>query len=91
MLLFLMSDSWVERGKVGKNWRLYPPRAFVRKLKLEEGGTVLYVLEDGVLRVEPVPDPLELAVKAKKFFETTVREFEEESLKEQQLWECPSR
>ena len=87
MLLILMRDSRVERGKVGKNWTLYPPRAFVRELNLKEGGTVLYVLEDGVLRVEPVPDPLELAVKSRKFFETTVREFEEESLKEQQLWE----
>ena len=87
MLLILMRDLRVERGKVGKNWTLYPPRAFVRELNLKEGGTVLYVLEDGVLRVEPVPDPLELAVKLRKFFETTVREFEEESLKEQQLWE----
>lgn len=87
MSLFLMGDLRVERGRVGKNWTLYPPRAFVRELDLEEGGTILYVLEEGVLRVEPVPDPLDLAVKSKKFFETTVREFEEESFKEQQLWE----
>ena len=76
-----------DEQKVAANWGLYLPRPCVRELNLEEGATVLYVLERGSM--EPVLDPLDLALKSSKFFETTMEEFEEESLKEQQLWERP--
>jgi len=70
-------------GKVAKKRALYPPKSIMDKLNLNEGQLVKYRIEDKRLVVEPVRDPLELAIKSKKWGKTTVKEFEEESEKEQ--------
>ncbi|MDA4111584.1 MAG: AbrB/MazE/SpoVT family DNA-binding domain-containing protein [Thaumarchaeota archaeon] len=70
-------------GKVAKKRALYPPKKIMDKLDMNEGQLVNYRIEDKKLVVEPVRDPLELALKSKKWGKTTVKEFEEESEKEQ--------
>lgn len=70
-------------GKVAKKRALYPPKRVMDELDLNEGQFVKYRIEGKKLVVEPVPDPLELALKSKKWGKTTVKEFEKESEKEQ--------
>jgi virulence-associated protein VagC len=70
-------------GKVAKKFALYPPKALISKLGLKEGQRVRYVIEDGKLVVEPLPDPIDLALHSKKWMKTSVMEFESESEKEQ--------
>jgi len=70
-------------GKVAKKRALYPPKSIMDELNLNEGQLVKYRIEDRRLVVEPVRDPLELAIKSKKWGKTTVKKFEEESEKEQ--------
>ncbi len=71
-------------GKVAKKFALYPPKKMMRKLGLEEGRGVRYQEEDGKLVVEPLLDPIEVALMSKKWSKTSVREFEAESEREQE-------
>lgn len=67
------------RGKVAKKLALYPPKELMLKLGLNEGKKVSYKVEDGRLVVEPIPDPIELALHSKKWTKTGARELERES------------
>lgn len=71
------------RGKVAKKFALYPPKKVVEQLNLKEGQAVAYEVAGQHLIVKPIQDPLELAVKSKKWAKTSVQEFEAESLREQ--------
>lgn len=71
------------KGKVAKKFALYPPKEMVKQLGLREGQTVEYEVIGGHLVVKPVEDPIELAVKSKKWAKTSVKEFEAESAREQ--------
>jgi bifunctional DNA-binding transcriptional regulator/antitoxin component of YhaV-PrlF toxin-antitoxin module len=71
------------KGRVAKKYALYPPKEIVDRLGLREGQTVAYELTGRELVVKPIEDPLELAVKSKKWAKTTVKEFEEQSQREQ--------
>ncbi len=71
------------RGKVAKKLALYPPKELMLKLGLHEGKKVGYKVEDGRLVVEPIPDPIELALRYKKWAKTSVKELELLSEKEQ--------
>jgi antitoxin component of MazEF toxin-antitoxin module len=71
------------KGKVAKKFALYPPKKMVEQLGLREGQTVAYELMRGQLVVKPIEDPIELALRSKKWAKTSVREFEAESLREQ--------
>ena len=70
-------------GKVAKKFALYPPKGLINELGLKEGQRVRYVIEDGKLVVEPLPDPIDLALHSKKWMKTSVNGFESESQKEQ--------
>jgi bifunctional DNA-binding transcriptional regulator/antitoxin component of YhaV-PrlF toxin-antitoxin module len=70
-------------GKVAKKLALYPPKRVMRELGLKEGQRVRYKAEEGRLVVEPLPDPIELALSARKWSKTSVKEFEGQSEKEQ--------
>lgn len=71
------------KGKVAKKYALYPPKSIIKQLGLREGQTVAYELTGRQLVVKPIEDPFELALKSKKWAKTSVREFEAESLREQ--------
>jgi antitoxin component of MazEF toxin-antitoxin module len=71
------------RGKVAKKFALYPPKKAVELLNLKEGQAVAYEVAGQHLIVKPILDPLELAVKSKKWAKTSVQEFEAESSREQ--------
>jgi len=74
------------KGRVSKKFALYPPKSLLEGLGLKEGATVKYAVEGGRLIVEPVMDPLDLALSTEKWTKTSVKEFEEESEREQELY-----
>jgi antitoxin component of MazEF toxin-antitoxin module len=69
---------------VAKKRALYPPKSLMDQLDLKEGQLLNYKIEGKRLVVEALRDPLELALKTTKWGKTTVKEFEEESVKEQE-------
>jgi len=71
------------QGKVAKKLALYPPKGLMMELGLREGQKVRYETADGKLIVEPVPDPIDLALNSKKWGRTSLRELEELSEREQ--------
>jgi antitoxin component of MazEF toxin-antitoxin module len=71
------------KGKVAKKYALYPPKDIVGQLRLREGQTVTYELTGRQLVVKPIEDPFELAIKSRKWAKTSIREFEAESLRQQ--------
>ena len=74
------------KGKVSKKVALYPPKIPLKSLGLREGATVNSVVEGGRLIVEPVLNPLDLALKTEKWAKISVKEFEGESEREQELY-----
>lgn len=66
-------------GKISKKFALYPPKSMLEALGLKEGEKVRYKIEKGKLIIEPVQDPLSLALKIRKWSKTSVKEFERES------------
>lgn len=71
------------KGKVAKKYALYPPKDMVEELRLREGQTVTYELTGRQLVVKPIEDPFELAIRSKKWAKTSIRQFETESLRQQ--------
>ncbi len=76
----------MQKGKVTKKFALYPPKKIMERLGLKEGQLVGYNIEDGKLVVEPIPDPLDLALRSKKWAKTRVKVFEKESEQEQKRY-----
>ena len=70
--------------KVRKKGAIYIPKRILRKMNIKEGTPVLLKIEDNKLVLEIIPDPFTLALKTKKWAETTVEEFEKESEKIQE-------
>jgi len=70
-------------SKVGKKCTIYLPKQLVEQLNIIEGDKVLMKIEGNRLILEFIPDPLSLALRIKKWAKTTVKEFEEESEREQ--------
>jgi len=70
-------------GKVAKKFALYPPKGILEELGLKEGQKVRYEVEGGKLVVEFLPDPIDLALRSKKWTKTSTRELEALSEKEQ--------
>ncbi|MEM1659031.1 MAG: AbrB/MazE/SpoVT family DNA-binding domain-containing protein [Candidatus Jordarchaeales archaeon] len=66
-------------GKVGKRMVLYPPRELLEKLGFSEGCDVVFRVEGDRLVVEKVENLWELALRSRKWAETSVEEFERES------------
>lgn len=76
----------MQKGKVAKKFALYPPKKILEKLGLREGQLVSYKVKEGRLLVEPIPDPLDLALRSKKWARTNVKVFEKESEQEQERY-----
>lgn len=71
------------KGKVARKLALYPPKKLMEELGLKEGQRVKYTIADKRLVVEPLPDPLDLAIHSKKWAKTSAGELESLSEKEQ--------
>ena len=82
--LTLPGKSLGSDGKVAKKLALYPPKKIMLQLGLDEGQRVKYTVEKGKLVVEPVPDPIDLALKSVKWSKTSVKRFEREAELEQE-------
>ncbi len=70
--------------RVARKGAIYLPRKIMRKLGISEGDYLIVRVKDDKIVLELLPDPFLLAVKGRKWAETTVKEFEEESLREQE-------
>ncbi len=76
-----MSQAIVLR--VGKKGAIYLPKSIIESLSINEGDKVLVEVKGSKLILEFIPDPLSLALRIRKWAKTTVKEFEEESEREQ--------
>ena len=74
-------------SKVGKKFALYIPKRIVKALKIKEGDKIRIYVKEGRMIVEIIKDPLELALKGKKFAKISTEEVEQISLKEQKKHE----
>ncbi len=71
------------RGRVGKRGQIYLPKHIREQLNLREGDVVKFELNNGKLIVIPIPDPIELALKGKKWTIVSPEEIERISEEEQ--------
>lgn len=73
----------VREIRVGKKGAIYLPSKIRRRLGIREGDRALIKVEDNRVVIEFIPDPFSMALKVRKWAETTVEEFERESEEEQ--------
>ncbi len=76
-------SSEVKEVRVGKRGAIYLPSKIRSKLGIREGDKALIKVEDNKIVIEFIPDPFSMALKVRKWAETTVEEFERESEEEQ--------
>lgn len=70
-------------SQIGKKHTVYLPKAVVEEASLEVGMKILISVEGNRIIIEPVPDPISLAMHGKKFASMTIEEMESISLEEQ--------
>jgi AbrB family looped-hinge helix DNA binding protein len=75
--------SLVIQARVGKKYALYLPKAIVKALSIKEGGKVQLKVAGRSLILEPIQDPLELALNEKKYASITPEHVETVSRDEQ--------
>src|SRR2546425_11896406 len=77
---------WVQVGRLVRSSRcaLYPPKKIMLQLGLDEGQRVKHTVEKGKLVVEPLPNPIDLALESEKRASTTVKKVEREAELEQE-------
>ncbi len=71
------------KAKIGKKYSLYLPKAVVKALQLKEGERVKLKVVDNRLILEPIQDPLNLALSGKKFTAIEPDQIEAISIEEQ--------
>ncbi len=79
---YLMSSE-AKEIKVGKKGAIYLPSKIREKLGVKEGDKALIKVEGDKIVIEFIPDPFSMALRVRKWAETTVEEFERESEEEQ--------
>ncbi|MEM2876319.1 MAG: AbrB/MazE/SpoVT family DNA-binding domain-containing protein [Candidatus Bathyarchaeia archaeon] len=70
-------------SRVGKKYAVYLPRAVVEAVGLREGGRILLRVAGRSVVLEPLHDPVELALSGKKFASVKPGDVEAVSLEEQ--------
>ena len=70
-------------ARIGKKYSLYLPKAVVKALSLKEGERVKLKVADNRLILEPIRDPLNLALSGKKFTAIEPDQIEAISIEEQ--------
>ncbi len=81
--MYYLMSSEVKEVKVGKKGAIYLPSKIRNKLGIREGDKALIKVENNKVVIEFIPDPFSMALKVRKWAETTVEEFERESEEEQ--------
>ena len=75
--------SLTTEGQIGKKHTIYLPKAVVDEASLEVGMKILITVEENRIIIEPVPDPVALAIHGKKVALMTLEDIEVISLEEQ--------
>ena len=70
-------------SRVGKKHTIYLPKTIVEKASLQEGMKILITVEGNRIIIEPLQDPVTLALHGKKFATMSVEEMEATSLEDQ--------
>ncbi|MEM4593328.1 MAG: AbrB/MazE/SpoVT family DNA-binding domain-containing protein [Sulfolobales archaeon] len=79
-----MTESLTVR--VGRKRTIVIPKKIADVLGIDEGSRVVLVVRDNKLEVIPLPDAITLSLKGKKVARVTLRELEEESIREQKKY-----
>ncbi len=69
----------VEIAIIGKKFLMEIPKEIREKANLKEGQKVKIIIKGKEIILLPVTDPLDLAISAPKFAQTTFEEFEQSS------------
>ncbi|MEM4003982.1 MAG: AbrB/MazE/SpoVT family DNA-binding domain-containing protein [Ignisphaera sp.] len=72
--------------RVGRKRTIVIPKKIADMLGIEEGSRVMLVISGNKLEVIPLPDAITLSLKGKKVARVTLRELEEESMREQKRY-----
>lgn len=75
--------SLTVEAKIGKKFTVYLPKVVVQSLDLKEGERILLKVKGDNLVMEPLRDPIQLALTGKKFASLTPEEAERISIEEQ--------
>lgn len=75
--------SLTTEGQIGKKHTIYLPKAVVDEASLEVGMRILITVDGNRIIIEPVPDPIALAIHGEKIASMTLEELEAISLEEQ--------
>jgi antitoxin component of MazEF toxin-antitoxin module len=78
-----MKMGLTTQSQIGKKHAIYLPKTVVDEASLEVGMKILITVEGNKIIIEPVPDPITLAIHGKKFASMTLEEIEVVSLEEQ--------
>lgn len=70
-------------GQIGKKHTIYLPKVVVDEASLEVGMKIIITVEGNKIIIEPVPNPITLAIHGKKFASMTLEQIEAISLEEQ--------
>jgi bifunctional DNA-binding transcriptional regulator/antitoxin component of YhaV-PrlF toxin-antitoxin module len=71
------------QAQVGKKHTIYLPKDIVKISGIKIGMKILISVVDGKIIIEPIADPIELALEGEKFAEITPEEIEATSIEEQ--------
>ncbi|RLE68835.1 MAG: AbrB/MazE/SpoVT family DNA-binding domain-containing protein [Thermoprotei archaeon] len=71
---------------IGKKYAIYLPKKIVKFLNLKEGDKVILKIIDSKIVIEPIYDPIWLAIYGKKFAKISPEEGERISLEEQRKY-----
>ncbi len=72
--------------KIGAKYAVYLPKRVVDILGIKEGSKAYLYVEDYKIIIEPIPDPIELALKGKKYARISIEEIERVSIEEQEKY-----
>ncbi len=70
-------------SRIGKKNTIYLPKIIVEEASLQEGMKILIIVDGNRIIIEPLLDPVTLALHGKKFATMTIEEMESTSLEEQ--------
>ena len=75
--------SLVKQIRVGKKRTITIPKSVAERLGIKEGAVLELRVEDNKIILVPVRDAITLSLRGEKFAKITLRELEEESIKQQ--------